>query len=156
MSHHTIRPGAGAGPRASHPVSMAESLQSNHTVVPVNKCLSALITDAEFGPPEEEDDSSFKLASEVQVVVSSLPQPIHTSSTSSPNVKKQRSMSLNLSSKSTKVVIPQITTSKLFPEPRRMPHRPARHRHSLVLLPVVSLHRPVPVYNLRVITFGAD
>jgi hypothetical protein len=119
MSHHTIRPGAGAGSRPSRPVSMAESLQSNHTVVPVNKRLSALITDAEFGPPEEESDSSFISASE------EVPQP---TSSSLSKVKNRRSMSLNLGSKSTKVSVTsspltsadeQITTSKSYPETQR-------------------------------------
>lgn len=50
LSHHTIKPGFGArGPR---PVSMAESLQSNHTIVPVSKRLSAFHDNY---MPEEED-----------------------------------------------------------------------------------------------------
>ncbi|KAE9411574.1 RhoGAP-domain-containing protein [Gymnopus androsaceus JB14] len=103
MSHHTVRPGAGAGPRSSRPVSMAESLQSNHTVVPVNKRLSALITDAEFETPEEEDDSSFKSALEEVPLATQSPS---SSSTSSLSVKNRRSMSLNLGSKSNKAAIP--------------------------------------------------
>ncbi|KAJ7188304.1 hypothetical protein C8R46DRAFT_878323 [Mycena filopes] len=54
----TQRPGAAAGARASRPVSMADSLQSTHTVVPVNKRLSALVTDADFGMAEEDEDKS--------------------------------------------------------------------------------------------------
>lgn len=51
LSHHTIKPGFGTrGPR---PVSMAESLQSNHTIVPVSKRLSAFHDNY---MPEEEDD----------------------------------------------------------------------------------------------------
>ncbi|KIK67483.1 hypothetical protein GYMLUDRAFT_69665 [Collybiopsis luxurians FD-317 M1] len=125
MSHHTVRP-AGAGSRPSRPVSMAESLQSNHTVVPANKRLSALITDSEFGPPEEEDDSSFQSASED---ISSI-QPVAPSSAPSPKVKNRRSMSLNLGSKSTKVALPSppatsaglddhIVVSKSYPETHR-------------------------------------
>ncbi|KAG2150832.1 hypothetical protein DEU56DRAFT_728527 [Suillus clintonianus] len=50
LSHHTIKPGFGTrGPR---PVSMAESLQSNHTIVPVSKRLSAFHDNY---MPEEED-----------------------------------------------------------------------------------------------------
>ncbi|KAG0703244.1 hypothetical protein DFH29DRAFT_803720 [Suillus ampliporus] len=50
LSHHTIKPGFGTrGPR---PVSMAESLQSNHTIVPVSKRLSAF---RDNFMPEEED-----------------------------------------------------------------------------------------------------
>ncbi|KAJ3724433.1 hypothetical protein C8R42DRAFT_661799 [Lentinula raphanica] len=104
ISHHTIRPGAGAGPRSSRPVSMAESLQSNHTVVPVNKRLSALITDAEFGPPEEEDDSSFVSASEE---ITPTPQ---IANIASPNIKSRRSMSLNIG-KATKAAISPPTSN---------------------------------------------
>ncbi|KAJ7132779.1 RhoGAP-domain-containing protein [Mycena crocata] len=57
ITHQTMRPGAAAaGTRASRPVSTAESLQSTHTVVPVNKRLSALVTDADFGMAEEDDE----------------------------------------------------------------------------------------------------
>ncbi|KAI3619014.1 rho gtpase activator [Moniliophthora roreri] len=101
MSHHTIRPGAAAGNRNSRPVSMAESLQSNHTVVPVNKRLSALLTDAEFHMPEE-DDSSFKSASEElvsvppQTLLNSPENPSPSPTPSTKKMKNRRSMSLNL------------------------------------------------------------
>lgn len=52
-SHITVRPGA-FGNRSPRPVSLAESSHSGHTVVAVNKRLSALITDADFAMPEEE------------------------------------------------------------------------------------------------------
>ncbi|KAJ7045483.1 RhoGAP-domain-containing protein [Mycena alexandri] len=52
----TQRPGATAGARASRPVSTADSLQSTHTVVPVSRRLSALITDTDFGMAEEDED----------------------------------------------------------------------------------------------------
>ncbi|KAI6121607.1 hypothetical protein F5141DRAFT_527838 [Pisolithus sp. B1] len=51
LSHHTIRPVLGG--KTPRPVSLAESFQSNHTIVPVNKRLSALLTDAEYATPEE-------------------------------------------------------------------------------------------------------
>ncbi|KAI6046181.1 hypothetical protein EDC04DRAFT_2632381 [Pisolithus marmoratus] len=54
LSHHTIRPGLAS--KTPRPVSLAESLQSNHTIVPVNKRLSALLTDAEYVTPEEEPE----------------------------------------------------------------------------------------------------
>lgn len=114
MSHHTIRPGAGAGPRSSRPVSMAESLQSNHTVVPASKRLSALITDAEFETPEEEDDSSFKSAYE-EVPITQLISPSSTSSLAA--LKNRRSISLNLGSKSLKVEAPApLSTSATLNE----------------------------------------
>ncbi|KNZ80268.1 Rho GTPase-activating protein gacZ [Termitomyces sp. J132] len=50
MSYHTIRPGS----QPSRPVSMAESLQSNYTIVPVKR-QSALINDVEFCVAEEDD-----------------------------------------------------------------------------------------------------
>ena len=56
IGHHTIRPRAPSTSRASRPVSMAESVQSTHTIVPGSKRLSALITDADFGMPEEDGD----------------------------------------------------------------------------------------------------
>lgn len=90
MSHHTIRPGA-QGNRASRPVSMAESLQSNHTIVPVNKRLSALITDADFGVAEEDDDSSTVSRGHEVSTGSHKVSP-----TSSLKVKNRRSMSLNV------------------------------------------------------------
>jgi hypothetical protein len=54
-SYYTVRPrsGTSGGTRTPRPVSMAESLQSTHTVVPANRRLSALVTDAEFIMTEE-------------------------------------------------------------------------------------------------------
>ncbi|KAG9220516.1 hypothetical protein CCMSSC00406_0003972 [Pleurotus cornucopiae] len=86
MSHHTIRPGSGPGNnRASRPVSMAESLQSNHTIVPPNKRLSALLTDADFYMPEEDSSDGDS---------SQSPQPPASLS----RAQKRRSMSLNIAS----------------------------------------------------------
>ncbi|KAF8800278.1 RhoGAP-domain-containing protein [Phlegmacium glaucopus] len=89
-SHHTVRPGgAGGSTRSSRPVSWAESFQSTHTIVQVsNKSLSALITDANFGMPEEDDDD------ESFVSVSDS----HPSKSTPPSVKviNRRSVSLNM------------------------------------------------------------
>ncbi|KAF9501652.1 RhoGAP-domain-containing protein [Pleurotus eryngii] len=86
MSHHTIRPGSGPGNnRASRPVSMAESLQSNHTIVPPNKRLSALLTDADFYMPEEDSSDGDSSQS-------------HQPPASSSRAQKRRSMSLNIAS----------------------------------------------------------
>ena len=54
-SYYTVRPrsGASGGTRTPRPVSMAESLQSTHTVVPASRRLSALVTEAEFIMTEE-------------------------------------------------------------------------------------------------------
>lgn len=57
MSYVTIRPNALSGSRSPRPVSLAESSHSGHTIVPANKRLSALITDAEFAMAEEDSDS---------------------------------------------------------------------------------------------------
>ncbi|KAJ6499331.1 hypothetical protein C8R45DRAFT_821281 [Mycena sanguinolenta] len=77
----TQRPGAASATRASRPVSTAESLQSTHTVVPVNKRLSALVTDADFGMPEEDEGK---------------PSTHQSSPTASVRSNKPRSMSLNV------------------------------------------------------------
>ncbi|RDB16894.1 hypothetical protein Hypma_002426 [Hypsizygus marmoreus] len=106
IGHGTIRAGSS---RPSRPVSMAESLQSIHTIVPVNKRLSALITDADFGMPEEDDsDRSFQ---EINISTAtpannslighttfSTPaaSPHQASPTSSIKTKNRRSMSLNI------------------------------------------------------------
>ncbi|KAG6917224.1 hypothetical protein DXG01_003338 [Tephrocybe rancida] len=92
ISHHTIRPGG----QPSRPVSVAESLQSNHTIVPVKR-QSALITDADFGMPEEEDDSDSS-----DEVVNNVPQissavdPSLSSPTASTRARERRAMSLTL------------------------------------------------------------
>ncbi|KAJ6609887.1 hypothetical protein B0H10DRAFT_2062948 [Mycena sp. CBHHK59/15] len=82
ITHNTIRPGAATGARASRPVSTAESLQSTHTVVPVNKRLSALVTDVDFGMAEEEDEERSSNH--------------RNSPTASVRSNKPRSMSLNM------------------------------------------------------------
>lgn len=95
MSYHTIRPGAGVGSRASRPVSMADSLQSNHTIVPVNKRLSAIVIDAEFAMAEEDDSvrsSEDGLSSPATVAGNRI------SPASSLRSRNRRSMSLNISS----------------------------------------------------------
>ncbi|CAL1707041.1 unnamed protein product [Somion occarium] len=88
ISHSTIRPGA-FGNRSPRPVSLAESSHSGHTIVPVNRRLSALITDAEFAMPEEGDvtDSSQEFA---------IPKfNSRASPASSVKARNRRSMSLN-------------------------------------------------------------
>ncbi|KAF8210201.1 hypothetical protein K438DRAFT_144275 [Mycena galopus ATCC 62051] len=77
----TQRPGAASASRASRPVSTAESMQSTHTVVPVNKRLSALVTDADFGMAEEDEGK---------------PSNNRSSPTASVRSNKHRSMSLNV------------------------------------------------------------
>ncbi|KAF9038279.1 RhoGAP-domain-containing protein [Hymenopellis radicata] len=99
MSHHTIRPGAAPGTRASRPVSMAESLQSIHTIVPVNKRLSALISDADFATPEEEPSSTSPALRE-------LVTPPKSSPTNSLKARNRRSMSLNLGPTFAKIYVP--------------------------------------------------
>lgn len=85
-SHHTIRPGGTGG--STRPVSWAESFQSTHTVVQVSsKRPSALITDADFAMPEEDDES----------VVPVVPgHPPKSTPPPSMRLKNRRSMSLNL------------------------------------------------------------
>ncbi|EMD37487.1 hypothetical protein CERSUDRAFT_114130 [Gelatoporia subvermispora B] len=90
-SHVTIRPGALAGNRSPRPVSLAESSHSGHTIVPVNKRLSALITDAEFAMLEESDGGESGLELLTRVSSSGRPSP-----TSSIKVRNRRSVSLSL------------------------------------------------------------
>ncbi|KAJ7084358.1 hypothetical protein B0H15DRAFT_911123 [Mycena belliarum] len=104
ITHQTIRPGAASGSRASRPVSTAESLQSTHTVVPVNRRLSALVTDADFGMAEEDDEdwSSSKH---------------RASPTASVRSNKPRSMSLNAGPSQPSIPSsPPLTSPKLSSE----------------------------------------
>lgn len=86
LSLHTIRPGLGN--KTPRPISLAESLHSTHTIVPMNKRLSALITDAEYFMAEEEDESG----NEEKRRAFSRPSPA-----SSLRLRNRRSQSLNLS-----------------------------------------------------------
>lgn len=90
-SHVTVRPGALAGNRSPRPVSLAESSHSGHTIVPVNKRLSALITDAEFTMFEEGDSVGSEQEIIAHVSVSGRPSP-----TGSMKARNRRSVSLNL------------------------------------------------------------
>jgi hypothetical protein len=85
LSLHTIRPGLGS--KTPRPVSLAESLHSTHTIVPMNKRLSALITDAEYAMAEEEDGS----INDEKGRAFSRPSPV-----SSLRLRDRRSQSLNL------------------------------------------------------------
>ncbi|KAI0330141.1 RhoGAP-domain-containing protein [Cubamyces sp. BRFM 1775] len=90
-SHSTIRPGALSGNRSPRPVSLAESSHSANTIVPpVNKRLSALITDAEFTMFEEADNNAADDSS-ARPPLSGRPSP-----TSSLKARNRRSASLNL------------------------------------------------------------
>ncbi|SJK97240.1 uncharacterized protein ARMOST_00491 [Armillaria ostoyae] len=118
MSHHTIRPGTTVGNRTPRPVSVAESLQSIYTIVPpVNKRLSALLTDGDYATPEE--DSSCESVDED-------PPPIHPKPSPSSSIRthNRRSMSLNLGSSFAKIHIPPsaasaaATLSESKPPPR--------------------------------------
>ncbi|KAK0213069.1 hypothetical protein DFS33DRAFT_1286233 [Desarmillaria ectypa] len=105
MSHHTIRPGTTVGNRTPRPVSVAESLQSIYTIVPpVNKRLSALITDADYATPEE--DLSCETVAEDLLPIHPKPSP-----TSSIRAHKRRSMSLNLGTSFAKIYIPPSAAS---------------------------------------------
>lgn len=84
LSLHTIRPTIGS--RTPRPISLAESLHSTHTIVPVNKRLSALITDAEYVMAEEDDGTSNDEKAPKR----------RTSPASSLRLRDRRSQSLNL------------------------------------------------------------
>ncbi|KAG6887081.1 hypothetical protein C0992_000866 [Termitomyces sp. T32_za158] len=88
MSYHTIRPGS----QHSRPVSMAESLQSNYTVVPVKR-QSALITDADFCVAEEYDSRKSAEGDRSE----GFPQASSNySPTASIRTRERRAMSLNV------------------------------------------------------------
>ncbi|KAI0829687.1 hypothetical protein BC628DRAFT_1358220 [Trametes gibbosa] len=90
-SHVTIRPGALSGNRSPRPVSLAESSHSATTIVaPVNKRLSALITDAEFTMFEEVDGGA------VDDTSNRPPPSGRPSPTGSMKARNRRSASLNL------------------------------------------------------------
>ncbi|CDO78167.1 hypothetical protein BN946_scf184467.g6 [Trametes cinnabarina] len=90
-SHSTIRPGALSGNRSPRPVSLAESSHSATTIVPpVNKRLSALITDAEFTMFEEADRDAAD-DDNTRPPASGRPSP-----TNSLKARNRRSASLNL------------------------------------------------------------
>ncbi|KAL4248462.1 hypothetical protein ABKN59_007867 [Abortiporus biennis] len=84
ISHGTIRPGYGN--RSPRPVSLAESSHSGHTIVPVNRRLSALITDAEFAMAEEGETGD--------EITTRLPS--RASPASSVKARHRRSMSLSV------------------------------------------------------------
>ena len=115
MSYHTIRPGTTSS-RTSRPVSMAESLQSNHTIKPVR--ISALISDGDFTMLEEVDDTC-KDPDAVDV-----PTPIIITSPqkgipdASLKTKSRRSLSLNLGpypSSKTRPPSPPTTAEYKYP-----------------------------------------
>ncbi|KAI0743778.1 hypothetical protein C8Q80DRAFT_1183099 [Daedaleopsis nitida] len=91
-SHSTIRPGALSGNRSPRPVSLAESSHSGNTIVPpVNKRLSALITDAEFTMFEETDGSVSEHETILRPPTSGRPSP-----TNSLKARNRRSASLSI------------------------------------------------------------
>lgn len=143
ISHVTIRPGAGSS-RPSRPVSMAESLQSNHTIVPVNKRLSALITDSDFGMPEEDDsDQSIEEGGEEYrhnpipdddvINILSITESLKSSPTASLKSRtNRRSMSLNISSHSAffKPDLPPTPSSPSAAEVRNLSYSFSEGMHS--------------------------
>ncbi len=86
-SYYTVRPrsGASGGTRTPRPVSMAESLQSTHTVVPTSRRLSALVTEAEFIMTEEAPSRTTSLTRK-------------TSPSGSSKTRKRHSISLSFTS----------------------------------------------------------
>ena len=91
-SHVTVRPGALSGNRSPRPVSLAESSHSGNTIVPpVNKRLSALITEAEFTMFEEADGSISDHESVPRPPTSGRPSP-----TNSLKARNRRSASLSI------------------------------------------------------------
>lgn len=114
MSYVTIRPGATVGTRSPRPVSLAESSHSGHTIMPVNKRLSALITDAEFVMAEEGDSDS-------EVDVLRIPLSGRPSPTSSVKARNRRSASLNLGPGHWSKLASLETTTTHHTQPQTLP-----------------------------------
>ncbi|KAF8629415.1 hypothetical protein AX15_003466 [Amanita polypyramis BW_CC] len=121
MSYQTIRPGTTSS-RTSRPVSMAESLQSNHTAKPVR--LSALLTDADFTMLEEDDDSCRSTATQDAVTTSTPSTTVLLPQRRSPEAplktKSRRSLSLNFS---------PYSSSRTQPSPPPLPPLPPLPSH---------------------------
>ncbi|EIN11873.1 RhoGAP-domain-containing protein [Punctularia strigosozonata HHB-11173 SS5] len=97
-SHVTVRPRANAGNNTPRPVSIADSVHSVQTITPVNKRLSALITDAEFATPEEEEGKAEAEDVPHSASMGAIPRPRKDSPASSVKARNRRSISLNLGS----------------------------------------------------------
>lgn len=127
-SFSTIRPGASnVGNRASRPVSMAESLQSTHTIVPVNKRLSSLVTDVEFAMAEEGGQ-------DVMILPASLSGK--TSPSGSVKSRNRRSVSLNLPSPFPRAKTPSLASASAASEEPKSLYRP--HVESPAMSPSLS------------------
>ncbi|KZP17966.1 RhoGAP-domain-containing protein [Athelia psychrophila] len=105
MSFNTIRPElASVANRTSRPVSMADSLHSTHTIIPVNKRLSALITDVDFAMAEEDHGAAG---------TGTGPSP-----PGSFKSKKRRSSSLSFSSQFPRALVPAAYEEPAYGEPQ--------------------------------------
>lgn len=135
MSHHTIRPGATIGTRSARPVSMAESLQSIHTIVPVNKRLSALLTDADYATPEEDDPSTPQPSADEAVTQAK------SSPTSSLKARNRRSMSLNLGPNFAKIYVPPASATATVLSDPKYPSKSLDEAHPRIS-PSVSRESP--------------
>ncbi|KAI0321070.1 hypothetical protein OF83DRAFT_1168758 [Amylostereum chailletii] len=88
-SYHTVRPRSiASGGVRTRPVSMAESLHSNSTVMATNKRLSALLTEAEFIMTEEDVSTDSRRTSLTR----------QSSPSSSVKTRKRHSISLHFTS----------------------------------------------------------
>lgn len=130
MSHHTIRAGATTTTRTSRPVSMAESLQSIHTIVPVNKRLSALLTDAEYVMPEED-----------LTTPTDITPPPKSSPSSSLRARNRRSMSLNIGPTVATIRIPPSAATATIVTDSKYPSRSFDDVHPRIS-PSVSRETP--------------
>ena len=124
-SYHTVRPRSAttSGTRTPRPVSMAESLHSTHTVVPTNKRLSAIITEAEFTMPEESVESGYSTSPPAD------PLGRKTSPSGSLSARKRHSISIHFTSPFSPGVpvspphdVP-VSHRSVSPPPRPMPMR---------------------------------
>lgn len=129
ISQRTIRPDPGStwSPR---PVSMAESLQSTRTIVPVNKRQSVLIDDPDFGMPEEDDsteegdNSTPPLTPDKDIHLNILPVFNLRGDSPTPSMKARNRRSLSLSVTTHAI----LSKSRLLRSPSSSSHNP-RYPH---------------------------
>ncbi|KAI0066242.1 RhoGAP-domain-containing protein [Artomyces pyxidatus] len=122
-SYYTVRPRSvtSGGSRTPRPVSMAESLHSTNTIVPANKRLSALLTEAEFVMTEEE----LPIEPSPSPRRSATPLARKTSPSGSAKTRKRHSISLHFTSPFPSSAASPSPTSPTASDAPYSPGRPA-------------------------------
>ena len=141
ISQHTIRADLGSSARSPRPVSMAESLQSTHTIVPVSKRQSVLIDDPDFGMPEEDDSEKSTEEGSSSIPPSTPDKDIHLNilpvfdlqdESPEPSMKGRNRRSLSLSVTTHAI----LSKSKLLRSPSSASGHNTRHPHQETSRPI--------------------